>query len=163
RIERGEVLGPRIVPSLLIDGVSQYTAQIAVVAHNQQEAIAAVGRAKNEGYFAIKLYGSVNPAWVAPIAAGAHRLGLHVYGHIPAGMRPLDAVRAGYDEITHINFVMMQAMPQDVVDHSNGIARHKGMAQYAPDVDLHGPVMRPFLDELQRRHIAVDPTLVTFE
>ena len=31
-------------------------------------------------------------------------------------MRPLDAVRAGYDEITHINFIIMQAMPQAVVD-----------------------------------------------
>ncbi len=34
-------------------------------------------------------------------------------------MRPLDAVRAGYDEITHINFVMMQAMPDDIVANSN--------------------------------------------
>ena len=78
-------------------------------------------------------------------------------------MRPLDAVRAGYDELTHINFVMMQAMPQDVVDHSNGIARHLGMAQYAPDVNIHSPEFTAYLDELQRRHIAVDPTLVTFE
>ena len=162
RIENGQLLGPRIVPSLLIDGAGENTAQVAVAVHNQQEAIAAVDRAHNEGYFAIKLYGSLDPAWVAPMAGEAHRLGLHVHGHIPHGMRPLDAVRAGYDEITHINFVMMQAMPQDVVDHSNGIARHMGMARYAPDVDLNGPVMRPFLDELQRRHIAVDPTLVTF-
>jgi len=29
-----------------------------------------------------------------------------------------DAVRAGYDEITHINYVMMQAMPDDVVQQS---------------------------------------------
>jgi imidazolonepropionase-like amidohydrolase len=163
RIESGHLLGPRIVPSLLIDGAGPYTAQVAVAVHNQDEAIAAVRRAHDEGYFAIKIYGSINPAWVAPMAAEAHRLGLHVHGHIPAGMRPLDAVRAGYDEITHINFVMMQAMPQDVVDHSNSTGRMYGIAQYAPDVDLRGPVMAPFLDELQRRHIAVDPTLVTFE
>ena len=41
-------------------------------------------------------------------------------------MRPLDAVRAGYDEITHINFVMMQAMPDDVVATSNGMNRFVG-------------------------------------
>lgn len=163
RIENGQLLGPRIIPSLLIDGAGPNTAQMAVAAHNQDEAIAAVRRAHDEGYAAIKIYGTIDPSWVAPMAAEAHRLGLRVHGHIPAGMRPLDAVHAGYDEITHINFVMMQGMPQDVVDHSNGIARHMGMAQFAPDVDLRSPQMRELLNEMQRLHVAVDPTLVTFE
>ncbi|MFT3727378.1 MAG: amidohydrolase family protein [Terricaulis sp.] len=163
RIENGQLLGPRIVPSLLIDGAGPNTAQMATVAHNVQEAVAAVDRAHEDGYFGIKIYGSVDPSWVAPMAAEAHKLHMHVHGHIPAGMRPLDAIRAGYDEITHINFVMMQAMPDDVVAHSNGIARHMGMAQYAPDVDLRGPQMTAILNEMQQKHIAVDPTLVTFE
>ena len=64
------------------------------------------------------------------VAAEAHKLGLHVHGHIPAGMRPLDAVRAGYDEVTHINFIMMQAMPQEVVDKANTAARLEGPAKY---------------------------------
>jgi hypothetical protein len=78
-------------------------------------------------------------------------------------MRALDAVHAGYDEITHINFVMMQALPDDVVKNSNGMARFVGTGKYAADVDLHSPMMTKYLDELARRHIAVDPTLVTFE
>jgi len=163
RIEAGELLGPRIVPSLLIDGQSPYTAQVAVVVHNQDEALAAVRRAKAEDYFAIKIYGSMDPAWVKPMATLAHSLGLHVHGHIPHGMRPLDAVHDGYDEITHINFVMMQAMPDDVVAKSNTIARVMGTAKYAADVDLHSPAMAAYLDELARRHIAVDPTLVVLE
>ena len=163
RIESGDLLGPRIVPSQLIDGEGEYTAQVAAVVRNQGEAVAAVRRAHDEGYFGIKLYGTINPAWVAPMATEAHRLGLRVHGHIPASMRPLDAVRAGYDEINHINFVMMQAMPQDVVDHSNSSQRMYGTARYAPDVNLNSPAMRSYLSELQRRHIAVDPTLVTFE
>jgi hypothetical protein len=97
------------------------------------------------------------------MATLAHTLGLHVHGHIPHGMRPLDAVRAGYDEITHINFVMMQAMPDDVVKNSNGMGRFVGTGKYANDVDLHSEMMTAYLDELARRHIAVDPTLVTFE
>lgn len=163
RIENGQLLGPRIVPSLLIDEAGENTDQTAVAVHNEQEAVAAVDRAHNEGYYAIKLYGSLDPAWVAPMAAEAHRLGLYVHGHVPHGMRPLDAVRAGYNELTHINFVMMQAMPQDVVDHSNGIARHMGTAQYAPGANIHSPEFSAYLSELQRRHIAVDPTLVAFE
>jgi cytosine/adenosine deaminase-related metal-dependent hydrolase len=163
RIDRGELLGARIVPSLLIDGPGQYAAQVGVVAHSLDEALADVRRAKSEGFFAVKLYGSLDPAWVKPMADLAHQLGLRVHGHIPHGMRPLDAVRAGYDEITHINFVMMQAMPDDVVATSNGMNRFIGTGRYAAAVDLHSPQMTAYLDELARRHIAVDPTLVTFE
>jgi imidazolonepropionase-like amidohydrolase len=122
-----------------------------------------VRRAKNEGYFAIKLYGSLEPAWVEPMAVLAHRLGLRVHGHIPHGMRPLDAIRAGYDEITHINMVMMQAMPDEVVAKSNTAARVVEVGKYAADVDLHSKAMTAYLDELASRHVAVDPTLVTFE
>jgi len=163
RIDDGQLLGQRIVPSLLIDGPGPYTAQVAYVVHNLDEALAAVHHAKDSGYFAIKIYGSMDPAWVKPMATLAHQLGLHVHGHIPHGMRPLDAVRAGYDEITHINFVMMQAMPDDVVNASNGMARFVGTGKYASGVDLHSKMMTAYLDELARRHIAVDPTLVTFE
>src|SRR6185312_9686026 len=163
RIEDGQLLGQRIVPSLLIDGPGPYTAQVAVVVHNVDEALAAVQRAKASGYFGIKLYGSLDPAWVEPMASLAHQLGLHVHGHIPHGMRPLEAARAGYDEITHINFVMMQAMPDDIVANSNGMNRFVGTGKFAAGVDLHSPAMTAYLDELASRHIAVDPTLVTFE
>jgi cytosine/adenosine deaminase-related metal-dependent hydrolase len=163
RIDDGQLLGQRILPSLLIDGPGPYTAQVAVVVHNVDEALAAVHRAKDSGYFGIKIYGSMDPAWVKPMADLAHKLGLHVHGHIPHGMRPLEAVQAGYDEITHINFVMMQAMPDDIVKNSNGMNRFVGTGKYAKDVDLHSKAMTGYLDELARRHIAVDPTLVTFE
>jgi len=163
RIDQGQLLGTRIVPSLLIDGPGPYTAQVGVTVHNQDEAIAAVRRAKQDGYFAIKLYGSLDPAWVQPMAAEAHKLGLRVHGHIPHGMRPMDAVQSGYDEITHINFVMMQAMPAEVVATSNGIGRFIGTGKYAKDVDLQSKAMSEYLDQLAAHHIAVDPTLVTFE
>lgn len=163
RINSGELIGPRIVPSLLIDGAGPYSAQAGVTAHNLDEALADVRRAKAEGYFAIKLYGTIEPAWVKPMATLAHQLGLRVHGHIPHGMRPLDAVHDGYDEITHINFVMMQAMPDDIVKTSNGTNRFIGTGKYASGVDLHSKMMTAYLDELAARHIVVDPTLVTFE
>ncbi len=163
RINEGQLLGPRIIASLLIDGEGPNMAQMATVARNEQEAIAAVRHAHEAGYFGVKLYGTLDSALVAPIAAEAHRLGLHVQGHIPRGMRPLEAVRAGYNEITHINFVMMQAMPDEVVQNSNGLPRFYGTARYAADVNLNSPEMRAYLDELARRHVAVDPTISVFE
>ena len=163
RIESGQLLGTRILPSMLIDGSGPYTAQVAVVVKNLDEALAAVRRAKDSGYFGIKLYGTIDPAWVKPMADLAHQLGLRVHGHIPRGMRPLNAVQAGYDELTHINFVMMQAMPDDVVATSNGMNRFIGTGKYAAEIDVHSAAMTSFLDELASRQIAIDPTLVTFE
>ena len=79
------------------------------------------------------------------------------------GMRPLDAVRAGYDEVTHINFIMMQAMPQEVVDKANTAARLEGPAKYGKDVDLDSPAMKAFYAELSKRNTIVDPTLTVWE
>ena len=103
------------------------------------------------------------PAWIAPAAAEAHRLGLHVHGHVPAGMRSLDAVRADDDEVTHINFIMMQAMPQDVVDKSNTVARLEGPAKCGKDVELDAPAMKAFYAEMATRHTIIDPTLTVWE
>lgn len=136
RIEEGKLLGPRIVPSLLIDGPGERSAQSAVVVKSEEEAIAAVKRAKAEGYFGIKLYGSLNPKFLKAMADEARRLGLRVHGHVPAKMRPLEAIKAGYDEITHINFAMMQAMPDEVVADSNGVMRLFGPGRYAAGVDF---------------------------
>ena len=159
----GLLLSPTVYPSSLIDGKSPYTAQLGTTVTSQDEALAAVRKAKADGFTGIKIYGSFNPAWVAATAAEAHRLGLHVHGHIPAGMRPLEAVNAGYDEITHINFVMMQAMPDEVVAKSNTVARVDGIGQYAAGVDLNAEPMKSLIATLAARHITVDATLSVYE
>jgi imidazolonepropionase-like amidohydrolase len=157
------LLSPHVYPSVLIDGKGPNTAQVATVVTTQEEALAAVRKAKSDGFLGIKIYGTFNPSWVKATAAEAHRLGLHVHGHLPQGMRPMQAIDAGYDEITHINFVMMQAMPDSVVDQSNGIARFEGIGRYAKDVDLHAEPMKSLVATMAARHIIVDPTVSTFE
>jgi imidazolonepropionase-like amidohydrolase len=163
RAAKGELLTPHVYPSSLIDGKGPFTAQVANVATSQAEAIALVDKAKANGFTGVKFYGTFNPAWLPAATAEAHKLGLHVHGHVPAGMRPLDAVRAGYDEVTHINFIMMQAMPQDVVDKANTAARLEGPAKYGKDVDLDSPAMKAFYAELVQRKTIIDPTLTVWE
>jgi imidazolonepropionase-like amidohydrolase len=157
------LLSPKVYPSVLIDGKGPNTAQVATVVTSQQEALEAVRKAKADGFLAIKIYGTFDPSWVKATAAEAHRLGLHVHGHLPQGMRPMQAIDAGYDEITHINFVMMQAMPDSVVNQSNGIARFEGIGRYAKDVDLGAEPMKSLIATMAARHIIVDPTVSTFE
>ena len=159
----GDLLAPDGKISVIIDRKDPLAAQGALTVSSAAETIAAVDKIKAAGLWGVKFYTSMNPVWIAPGAAEAHRLGLHVHGHVPAGMRPLDAVRAGYDEVTHINFIMMQAMPQEVVDKSNTAARLEGPARYGKDVDLDSPAMKAFYAELVAHHTIVDPTLVVWE
>jgi len=149
--------------SVLVDRKHPLAAQGALTVTSQAETLAAVRKIKDAGLWGVKFYTSMDPKWIAPGAAEARRLGLHVNGHVPATMRPIEAVRAGYDEITHLNFVMMQAMPQEVVDKANTAARIEGPAKYAKDVDLGSPEMRAFVAELKERGTIIDPTLVIFE
>ena len=159
----GDLIAPDGKISVIVDRKDPLAAQGALTVSSVEEAIAAVHKIKDAGLWGVKFYTSMTPAWIAPAAAEAHRLGLHVHGHIPAGMRPLDAVRAGYDEVTHINFIMMQAMPQAVVDKANTAARLEGPAKYGKDVDLDSPAMKAFYAELSKRGTIVDPTLTVWE
>ena len=163
RTARGELLFPNVYASSLIDGKGKYTAQVANVATSQAEAIALVDKAKAGGFIGVKFYGTLNKDWLPAAAAEAHKLGLHVHGHIPVGMRTLDAVNAGYDEVTHINWIMMQAMPDSVINESNGIARFEGPGRYAKAVDLNGKPLTDLVATMAKKGIYSDPTMVAFE
>jgi imidazolonepropionase-like amidohydrolase len=159
----GDLLSPHVYASSLIDGKGPNTAQVANVATNEAEAIKAVDDAKAKGQTGVKFYGTFNPGWVTPAAAEAHKLGLHVHGHLPAGMKPSQAIAAGYDELTHIYFVSMEAMPDDVVQHSNGMQRFAGTGKYMKDVNLDAEPMRSLIATMAKKKIYSDPTLVVVE
>lgn len=163
RIAKGELLFPTVYSSTLIDGKGPLAAQGGVTVTSAKEAVAAVRKAKADGFTGVKFYTSMKPAWLRAGAAEAKKLGLHVHGHVPATMRPRDAIKAGYNEITHINFVMMQAMPDSVVDVSNGLARFQGPGRYGKDVDLTAEPLKSLVAEMAAKKIVVDPTLAVFE
>ena len=163
RVAKGQLLMPNVYPSSLIDGKGPYAAQTANVATTQEEMIAWVDKAKANGFTGVKFYGTLNKDWIPAAAAEAHKLGLHVHGHIPVGMRPLEAINAGYDEITHINWVIMQGMPDSVIAVSNGIMRFEGPGRYAKDLDLDGEAMKTIVSTMAAKGIYSDPTMVAFE
>jgi imidazolonepropionase-like amidohydrolase len=159
----GDLLIGESFVSAIVDRKDPLAAQGSMTVTSEAETIAAVRKIKDAGLWGVKFYTSMKPEWIAPAAREAHRLGLHVHGHVPATMRPLEAVRAGYDELTHLNFVVMQAMPKEVVDKANTAERIEGPARFAKDIDWNSPEMRSFIAELKRRGTVVDPTLVIFE
>lgn len=159
----GDLLMGEPFISVLVDKKDPLAAQGAITVTSEAETIAAVRRIKDAGMWGVKFYTSMNPAWIAPGAAEAEKLGLHVSGHVPATMRPIEAVRAGYDELTHLNFVVMQAMPKEVVDKANTAERIEGPARFTKDVDWNSPENRAFVAELKQRGTIVDPTIGIFE
>lgn len=163
RIDQGQLLGPKIYPILGIDGDGPLAAQSFVRIKSVEEGVKTIADGKRDGFLGIKLYGTIKPEWVAPLAAEAARNGMSVQGHIPAGMRPSEAVAAGYTGINHINFVMMEAMPDDVVNTSNGLNRFFGPGRYAQGVDLSKPPMSPFIETLAAKKIVIDPTIALYE
>jgi imidazolonepropionase-like amidohydrolase len=163
RRNNGTLLAPECWDSVIVDQKGPLVAQGSLAVSSLDETLAAVRKIKANNLTAVKFYTSMNPAWIPPAAKLAHELGLHVHGHIPAGMRTLDAINAGYDEITHIYFATMQAMPQEVVDKSNTTIRLVGPGKYFKDVDLDAEPTKTVIKTMADKHIVLDPTLVVVE
>jgi hypothetical protein len=163
RRNAGTLLAPECWDSVIVDQKGPLVAQGSLSVTNLDETLAAVRKIHDNHLTAVKFYTSMKPEWIAPGAKLAHELGLHVHGHIPAGMRTLDAINAGYDEITHIYFATMQAMPQEVVDEANTTMRMLGPGKYFKDVDLDAEPMKTVIATMARKHIVLDPTLVVVE
>jgi imidazolonepropionase-like amidohydrolase len=163
RRNAGTLLAPECWDSVIVDQKGPLVAQGSLAVASLDETLAAVRKIKADNLTAVKFYTSMKPEWIAPGAKLAHELGLHVHGHIPAGMRTLDAINAGYDEITHIYFATMQAMPDEVVAKSNTTMRMLGPGKYFKDVDLDAEPMKTVIDTMAKRHIVLDPTLVVVE
>jgi hypothetical protein len=163
RRNEGTLLAPECWDSVIVDQKGPLAAQGSIAVTNLDETLAAVRKIRANNLTAVKFYTSMNPEWLPPAAKLAHQLGLHVHGHIPAGMRTLDAINAGYDEITHIYFATMQAMPDEVVAKSNTAMRFLGPGKYFKDVDLDAEPMKTVIKTMARKHIVLDPTLVVVE
>lgn len=103
RIDGGEIAGARITANGFIEGRSPYSARFGFVISSIEEGMKAIRWYADRGYFEIKMYNSMNPDYVKPLAAEAHRLGLGVTGHVPAFSSPDRVVRDGYDNIAHLN------------------------------------------------------------
>ena len=157
----GELIGPRVFPAGIIDGRGQFQAPSGERADTVAEGEAAVATYAALGYRQVKLYSSLKPELVAPIAMAAHARRMRVSGHIPAFMNADQAIRAGYDEIQHLNMVFLNFWP-DVQDTRTPL-RFTAVADRAADLDQSSEPVQRFIDLLVERNIVIDPTVSVFE
>jgi len=158
----GTAIGPHLWKSGIIDGRGPYQVPTGLYADTVEEALADVNRYIDLGYIQIKLYSSLNPAFVAPIAKLAHERGVRVSGHVLNGMIASQFVEAGADEIQHINFIMLNFLG-DKVKETRTPERFTGPGAYAASIDLNSKPVNDFIQLLLDHHTTVDVTLATFE
>lgn len=162
RIARHEAVGPHVVTAGFIEGKSPYNASNGILVDSLDEARKAVDWYAQRGFPQIKIYNSFHPEWVKDTAAYAHLRGMRVSGHIPAFMKAEDAVKDGYDEIQHINQVLLNFYVTPTTD-TRTLARFTLIADNANTLDLDSPKVQDFIALLAAHKTVIDPTLATFE
>jgi hypothetical protein len=158
----GHLLAPHIVPAGFIEGESPMSARNGFVVKNMDEVKHAVDWYAAHGYPQIKIYNSFPKDLVRETTAYAHSKGLRVSGHIPAFMRAQQAVEQGYDEIQHINQVLLNFYVDDKTD-TRTLTRFYLPAQKTADLDFDSKPVQDYIRMLADRHIVIDPTLTTFD
>jgi imidazolonepropionase-like amidohydrolase len=161
RIADGKEIGTRIVLAGIIDGRGPFQGPTKVLVSTEAEARAAVDNYKRLGYVQIKIYSSVPPALVPAIIDEAHKNGLRVSGHIPAEMTAAQCVELGYDEIQHINFLVLNFFPE--IKDTNTISRLTKPGEVTAGLDLTSAQVQSFIKLLQDHHTRLDLTLSVFE
>jgi hypothetical protein len=161
RVDAGKVAWPRIVPNGFIEGRSPYSARFGFIPATVDEALKDVRWYADRGYAEIKIYNSMNPDWVKPIATEAHRLGLRVTGHVPAFDTPDRVIEDGYDSIAHINQLMLGWILRPDEDSRTPL-RLTAMSR-GGSLDLTSPRVRKTVGLMKEHGIALDTTAVIVE
>jgi Amidohydrolase family len=160
--DSGTAIGPHLWKSGIIDGRGQFQVPTGLYADTVGEALAGVNRYADLGYIQIKLYSSLNPEFVAPIAKRAHERGLRVSGHVPNGMVASQFVESGADEIQHMNFIFLNFLAGKVKD-TRTPERFTAVGDNAAKLDLDSKAVNDFIQLLRQHGTTLDITLATFE
>ena len=157
RIDSGAIGGPHVIRSGFIEGKSPFSANNGILVDSEAKAVDAVRWYGARGYWQIKIYNSMTPAWVPAMTKEAHLLGMRVAGHIPAFSNTDQMIAAGYDEITHINqFSLGWVIGPD--EDTRTLFRLTALKRL-PTLDLQSPKVQHTIDLMVEHKIAIDPTL----
>ena len=161
RFDSGELVGPRVFASGFLEGKSPFFASGGFTVQTVEEAVDRVRWYSDHGFWGIKIYNSMPPAFVKPMADEAHRLGLHVSGHVPAFMNADQAIRDGYDEINHINQLVLMFVLKPGEDPRTPL-RFTVIGERLADLDLQGAEFRRLVQLMKERKTTLEPTMATF-
>lgn len=137
RIERGEVIGPRLILAPMIDGPKKaWPPPISTWVATPEEAAAAVRQAHAIGYDKIKVYSFLSKESYDAIVSTARELNMDVIGHIPMALSLEYVLDAGQKLIAH---------SEEVAKHAHGHYEPERIDYYARTMVDHGVWMTPTL------------------
>ncbi|MTW34055.1 amidohydrolase family protein [Pseudoduganella danionis] len=157
----GKLLAPQVVPAGFLEGESPFSANNGFVIKDLAEAKKAIDWYAQHGYPQLKIYNSFPKAILKDTVAYAHSRGMRVSGHIPAGLRAQQALDAGYDEIQHINQVLLNFLVKPDTETRN-LNRFVLPAEKVADMDFNSKPYKDFVAGLVKKQISIDPTLTAF-
>jgi hypothetical protein len=157
----GKLLGPQVVPAGFLEGESPMSANNGFVIKDLPAAKNAIDWYAEHGYPQLKIYNSFPKAILKETVAYAHSRGMRVSGHIPVGLRASEALDAGYDEIQHINQVMLNFLATPETD-TRTLERFILPAEKVAGLDFNAPVVKNFISRLKMKQTVIDPTMATF-
>ncbi|HKD23949.1 MAG TPA: amidohydrolase family protein [Rhizomicrobium sp.] len=154
--DAGEIPGPHILYSGFLEGRSPYSARFGIIPDTLADGLHDVHWYADRGYIQIKIYNSMTPSWVAPLSQEAKELGLRTVGHVPAFATPDQMIEAGYNEITHINQLMLGWLLNPGEDTRTPL-RLTAMAR-AADLDLGSDKVKHTIVLMQSHDAGLDTT-----
>ncbi|MEI9918620.1 MAG: amidohydrolase family protein [Bacteroidota bacterium] len=162
QVDEGSLMGPEIsVMSGFIDFAGPFAGPTGKIVASLDEGLAAVDYYAEKGYTQVKLYSSIPVDWVKPLAERAHQKNVKVVGHIPSFMTAERAVKDGYDQIIHMNMIMLNFLGDSLDTRSMG--RFTKVGERAGTIDVNGEQVKKFILFLKEKNIVVDPTIGIFE
>ena len=160
-LSAGDLLSPQIVPAGFLEGESPFSARQGFVVSDLDGAKHAIDWYAEHGYPQLKIYNSFPPPLVRETVAYAHSRGMRVSGHVPAFMRAQDVVEQGFDEVQHVNQLLLNFFVTPTTD-TRTLERFRLPAQMTADLDFDSQPVQDFIAFLKTRGTVVDPTLATF-
>lgn len=161
QLDAGALPGPHIIRSGFLEGRAPQSARDGFIADSLADGLRDVRWYADRGYIQLKIYNSMNPDWVKPLAAEAHRLGMRVVGHVPAFSTPDRVLDEGYNEITHINQLMLGWMLKPGEDTRSPL-RLTALSR-AVDLDLASPQVVHTVGLMKQYHAGLDTTVSIVE
>ncbi len=162
KISLNLVLAPQIVPAGFLEGESSYSARIGFVIKDLNGAKKAVDWYAEHGYPQLKIYNSFPKEILKDTVSYAHSRGMRVSGHVPAFLKAQDVIDAGFDEIQHINQVLLNFLVKPETD-TRTLARFYLPAEKVVDLDFNSTPVKNFIQSLVKNKIVIDPTLTVFD
>jgi len=161
-VAAGRLLMPQITTCGFLEGRSPFSSSNGIQIDTLDQAKLAVDWYAQRGYPQLKIYNSFPKQILRETVAYAHSRGMRVSGHVPAFMRASEVVELGFDEVQHINQVMLNFLVTPETE-TRTIERFRLPADKVAALDFDSKPVQDFIAMLATRQTVIDPTLATFD